>query len=114
MASLTSVAFTSIGQTSCQRKVNVSSTRSLSSNFEGFRFRTSVFCHCVSFRASSSSSRMVIQCMSTAPGELFLSFFLYFFLTLNLIYVLRFYALHTHTSLKESVLLISQMEKGGF
>lgn len=66
MASLTSVAFTSIGQTSCQRKVNVSSTRSSSSNFEGFRFRTSVFCHCVRFRASSSSSRMVIQCMSAA------------------------------------------------
>lgn len=113
MASLTSVAFTSIGQTSCQRKVNVSSTRSSSSNFEGFRFRTSVFCHCVRFRASSSSSRMVIQCMSAATGELFLSFFI-FFLTLNLIYVLRFYALHTHTSLKESVLLISQMEKDGF
>ncbi|KAJ4729911.1 protein THYLAKOID FORMATION1, chloroplastic-like [Melia azedarach] len=65
MASVTSVAFTAIGQSTCERKVNVPSTRHLASNFKGLRFRTSVLCHCVGVRASTSTSRMVIQCVST-------------------------------------------------
>ncbi|XP_031249263.1 protein THYLAKOID FORMATION1, chloroplastic [Pistacia vera] len=66
MASVTSVAFTAIGQSSCERKVNVPSIRYLASNFEGFRFRTSVLCHSTGVRASNSASHMVIQCMSAA------------------------------------------------
>ncbi|XP_044466807.1 protein THYLAKOID FORMATION1, chloroplastic-like [Mangifera indica] len=66
MASVTSVAFTAIGQSSCVRKVNVPSTRYLASNFEGSRFRSSVLCHCTGVRASNSASCIVIQCMSAA------------------------------------------------
>lgn len=69
MASVTSVAFTAIGQSSCVRKVNVPSTRYLASNFEGSRFRSSVLCHCTGVRASNSASCIVIQCMSAATGE---------------------------------------------
>lgn len=76
MASVTSVAFTAIGQSTCERKVNVPSTRHLASNFKGLRFRTSVLCHCVGVRASTSTSRMVIQCVSTGSGELYTSFLL--------------------------------------
>lgn len=69
MASVTSVAFTALGQLSYERKVNVPPTRSLASNFEGFRFRSSVLWHCTGVRASNSASRMVIQCMCAATGE---------------------------------------------
>ncbi|KAK3184251.1 hypothetical protein Dsin_031537 [Dipteronia sinensis] len=66
MASVTtSVAFSAIGQSSCEKKVNVSATRYLASNFEGFRFRTSVLCNSVGVRASNSTSSLPIQCMST-------------------------------------------------
>ncbi|KAK1567873.1 hypothetical protein Q3G72_017670 [Acer saccharum] len=66
MASVTaSVAFSAIGQPSCEKKVNVSATRCLASNFEGFRFRTSVLCNSVGVRASNSTSRLPIQSMST-------------------------------------------------
>ncbi|KAL5793902.1 hypothetical protein ACOSP7_002496 [Xanthoceras sorbifolium] len=67
MASVTtSVAFSAIGQSGCEKKVNVSATRYLATNFEGFRFHTSVLCLCVGVRASNSTSRLPIKCMSAA------------------------------------------------
>lgn len=75
MASVTtSVAFSVVSQAASDKKFNVSAARYLSSNFETFRFRTSVLCHCVAVRGSISASRQPIQCMSTAPGKLVIYF----------------------------------------
>jgi photosystem II biogenesis protein Psp29 len=66
MATVTnSLSFSAIGQ-SVERKVLTPLARSLGSNFDGFRFRTVVLCEHAVVRASSSSSRTVIQCMSGA------------------------------------------------
>ncbi|OVA07985.1 Photosystem II Psp29 [Macleaya cordata] len=64
MATISSLSFTSLGQAS-ERRVPVSATQSFCSNFEGFRCRTSSISDSSSLRTTNSSSRMVIQCMST-------------------------------------------------
>ncbi|PON80546.1 Protein Thf [Parasponia andersonii] len=64
MASLTSLSFSAISQCS-ERRTVVSSSRSLASNSECLRVRTSFSCHYVGFRASNSTSRMGIHCMSS-------------------------------------------------
>lgn len=43
----------------------VPSSRNLASNSDWFRIRQGFLCHYVGFRASSSSSRMVVHCMSS-------------------------------------------------
>lgn len=64
MAALTSVSFAAITQ-STDRKVSVPSTRTyLASNFYAFKLRLP-YDSC-NFRSGSSSSRMVVHCMSTA------------------------------------------------
>lgn len=72
MAAVNSLSFSVPSQCS-ERKAMVSSTRTLAANSEGFRFRTNFSCHYVGVRATASSSRMVIHCMSTSTGD-----FLYF------------------------------------
>ncbi|KAF6153958.1 hypothetical protein GIB67_023735 [Kingdonia uniflora] len=64
MASISSLSFTSLGQTS-ERKVSVSTTQCYSSNFIGFRFPNSFVSDSISVRTSKSSSRGTIHCMST-------------------------------------------------
>lgn len=66
MAAVTSVSFSAIAQSSNDRKAFASSIRSFASNFDTFRFRSSFSCHYTGVRASNSTSRMVIHCMSTA------------------------------------------------
>ncbi|GLT86990.1 hypothetical protein SLE2022_050960 [Rubroshorea leprosula] len=66
MAAVTSVSLPAICWTYGERKVNTSSAIYLGSNFDGVRFRSSISCNCVGVRASSSSSRLVVRCMSTA------------------------------------------------
>ncbi|KAK9284696.1 hypothetical protein L1049_023872 [Liquidambar formosana] len=65
MAAVTSLSFSALVQSS-ERKAFVSSTRSFASNLDGFRFRTNFSYDSVGVRSSNSSSRMVVQCMSTA------------------------------------------------
>lgn len=62
MAAVTSVSFSALAQGYGERKVSPSSARCS----EGVRFRVSIFSNCVGVRASSSSSRLVVQCMSSA------------------------------------------------
>lgn len=65
MAAVTSLSFSTLGQSS-ERKVPVPTTRSFASAFEAFRFRANFYA--VGVRrssSSSSSSRMVVQCMSS-------------------------------------------------
>lgn len=64
MATVNSVSFSTLTQCS-DRRLPVPSSRSLASNFDGFRFRTSVFSHYSGARTSSFTSRMVVHCMST-------------------------------------------------
>ncbi|KAL0444224.1 UNVERIFIED_CONTAM: protein THYLAKOID FORMATION1, chloroplastic [Sesamum latifolium] len=67
MAALTSVSFAAITQ-STDRKLSVPSTRTyLASNFYAFKLRLP-YDSC-NFRRGSSSSRMVVHCMSTATGK---------------------------------------------
>lgn len=66
MAAVTSVSFSALAQGYGERKISSPSARYLSSNSEGIRFRANISCNCVGVRASSSSSRLVVQCMSTA------------------------------------------------
>ncbi|XP_022764013.1 protein THYLAKOID FORMATION1, chloroplastic-like isoform X1 [Durio zibethinus] len=66
MAAVSSLSFSAIGQTSADRKVNVSSARYLASNFEGFGFRTSLLYHSLGVRVSTAASSSVVHCMSTA------------------------------------------------
>lgn len=69
MAAVTSLSFSAIGP-SADRRAPLSSTRLLGSNFpRGIRFRTSVLCDLAGFRASTSGSCVVVQCMSAASGE---------------------------------------------
>ncbi|XP_038888611.1 protein THYLAKOID FORMATION1, chloroplastic [Benincasa hispida] len=63
MAAVYSISFSTLNQCS-DRRLPVPSARSLASNFDGFRFRTSVFSHYSRVRASTFSSSMVIHCMS--------------------------------------------------
>lgn len=65
MAAVNSLSFSVPSQCS-ERKAIVSSTRTLAANSEGFRFRTNFSCHYLGVRATASSSRMVIHCMSTS------------------------------------------------
>ncbi|XP_024021014.1 protein THYLAKOID FORMATION1, chloroplastic isoform X3 [Morus notabilis] len=65
MASLTSsLSFSALSQCS-DKKAVVPSSRSLASNSDWFRIRAGFSCHYVGFRASNSSSRMVVHCMSS-------------------------------------------------
>ncbi|BFG26251.1 hypothetical protein CerSpe_125260 [Prunus speciosa] len=66
MAAVASLSFSALSQCS-DRKSVISSTRNLAYNSEGLRLRTSFSCNNGGVRASSSSSRMVIHCMSDAP-----------------------------------------------
>ncbi|XWS54257.1 hypothetical protein CRYUN_Cryun10bG0075400 [Craigia yunnanensis] len=66
MAAVSSLSLSAIGQTSGDRKVNVSSARYLVSNFGGFRFRTSLLYQPVQVRLSTTASPYVVHCMSTA------------------------------------------------
>ncbi|KAK4745340.1 hypothetical protein SAY87_011652 [Trapa incisa] len=66
MAAVTSLSFSAIGQ-SAERRTPLLSARVLGFSFpEEIRFRTSVLCDVSGFRASTSGSRMVVQCMSAA------------------------------------------------
>ncbi|KAL5581897.1 hypothetical protein UlMin_014339 [Ulmus minor] len=65
MASLTSLSFSALTQCSDRKVSMLSSTRNLASNSECFRFRTSCSCRYMGVRASNSSSRLVVHCMST-------------------------------------------------
>nr|DAD23081.1 TPA_asm: hypothetical protein HUJ06_024544 [Nelumbo nucifera] len=65
MAAISSLSFTALGQAS-ERKHAVSSIRSLGSTFYGFRFRTISVSDSPGVRTRNSTSRMVIQCMSSA------------------------------------------------
>lgn len=64
MAAVTSLSFSALGQSS-ERKVPVPTTRSFASAFEAFRFRANFYAVGVRSSSSSSSSRMVVQCMSS-------------------------------------------------
>lgn len=64
MAAVTSLSFSALGQSS-ERKVPVPTTRSFASAFEAFRFRANFYAVGVRSSSSSSSSRMVLQCMSS-------------------------------------------------
>ncbi|XP_061346725.1 protein THYLAKOID FORMATION1, chloroplastic-like [Gastrolobium bilobum] len=64
MAALTSLSFSAVTQCS-ERKVTLSSTRFLASSSQLFGFRTHFSYHYVGVRASNSTSKMVIQCMSS-------------------------------------------------
>lgn len=64
MAAVTSLSFSTLGQSS-ERKVPVPTTRSFASAFEAFRFRANFYAVGVRSSSSSSSSRMVVQCMSS-------------------------------------------------
>lgn len=72
MAAVTSLSFSALGQSS-ERKVPVPTTRSFASAFEAFRFRANFYAVGVRSSSSSSSSRMVVQCMSSVTGENFLN-----------------------------------------
>ncbi|KAK3016809.1 hypothetical protein RJ639_007428 [Escallonia herrerae] len=65
MAALTSLSFPAICR-SPDRKASVWSTRAFTSDFCAFRPRTSFGCDSSAVRASNSSSRLVVHCMSTA------------------------------------------------
>ncbi|KAK8617422.1 hypothetical protein V6N13_080338 [Hibiscus sabdariffa] len=65
MAAVSSLSFSAIGQSSGDRKPNVSSARYLASNSEGFRFRTRFLYQSVGLRASTTSSASAVRCMST-------------------------------------------------
>ena len=76
MAAVSSLSFSVIGQTSGDRKVNVSSARYLASNFQGFRFHTSFLYQSIGVRVSTtaSASASVVHCMSNATGKLIFAF----------------------------------------
>ncbi|THG18953.1 hypothetical protein TEA_029302 [Camellia sinensis var. sinensis] len=64
MAAVTSLSFSTLGQSS-ERRVSVPSSRLFVSNFDAFRIRTSFSCDSAGVRASNSNSSMVIRCMSS-------------------------------------------------
>lgn len=64
MATIASLSFSAIGKS--ERKRNVLSTPALASNIEGFRARANFSCQYIGVRASNSTSRLVVHCMSTA------------------------------------------------
>ncbi|KAE9588530.1 hypothetical protein Lal_00002882 [Lupinus albus] len=64
MAALTSLSFSSLSQCS-ERKTNISSTRFLGSTSKAYGFRTTFSYHFGGLIASTSSPKMVIQCMSS-------------------------------------------------
>lgn len=70
MAAVASLSFSALSQCS-DRKSVISSTRNLAYNSEGLRLRTSFSCNNGGVRASSSSSRMMIHCMSGASCGFF-------------------------------------------
>ncbi|KAJ7981383.1 protein THYLAKOID FORMATION1, chloroplastic-like [Quillaja saponaria] len=67
MASVSSLSLSTLSKCS-DRKVVVSSTRSLVSNSESFRFLANFPSHSIGIRTSSSASKMVIRCVSSVTG----------------------------------------------
>lgn len=68
MATVTSLSFCGVAQSPSDRKLclsSSSSSRSLLSNSDAIRVRSSFSFHSISFRASNSSSRFVVHCMSS-------------------------------------------------
>lgn len=66
MAAVASISFCGVTQSSSERKICLpSSSRSLLSNSDVLRVRTTFSIHSVSVRASSSRSRFAVHCMST-------------------------------------------------
>ena len=66
MTTVASLSFCGVNQSSSERKPYIpSSSRSLLSDSYAFRVRTNLCVHSISLRASDSSSRFVVQCMST-------------------------------------------------
>ncbi|KAM7492298.1 hypothetical protein LguiA_035219 [Lonicera macranthoides] len=68
MAAVTSLSFSTLGQSS-DRKISVPSIHFFSCNFDAFRIRTNFSCDAVGVRALNSSSRLVVHCMSTASAS---------------------------------------------
>ncbi|KAF5950125.1 hypothetical protein HYC85_012118 [Camellia sinensis] len=68
MAAVTSLSFSTLGQSS-ERRVSVPSSRLFVTNFDAFRIRTSFSCDSAGVRASNSNSSMVIRCMSSGTGN---------------------------------------------
>lgn len=68
MAAVASISFCGVTQSSSERKICLPSpslTRSLLSNSDALRVRTSFSFHSISVRPSKSSSRFAVHCMST-------------------------------------------------
>lgn len=66
MASVASICFCGITQSASELKICLpSSSRSLLSNFDALRVRTTFSFHSTSVRASNSSSRFAVHCMAT-------------------------------------------------
>ncbi|XP_024995676.1 protein THYLAKOID FORMATION1, chloroplastic-like [Cynara cardunculus var. scolymus] len=69
MATVTSLSFCGVAQSPSDRKLCLSSSaRCLLSNSDAFRVRSSFSFHSISFRASNSSSRFVVHCMSSGSA----------------------------------------------
>ncbi|KAJ6758160.1 PROTEIN THYLAKOID FORMATION 1 CHLOROPLASTIC [Salix koriyanagi] len=62
----TTLSFSTVSQSSNERNTFVSSLVSRNLGFEGFRLQSSFSCHYVGVKASSSTSRTAIHCMSTS------------------------------------------------
>ncbi|CAK7349960.1 unnamed protein product [Dovyalis caffra] len=62
----TSVSFSAVSQSSSERKTFASFSVTRNLGFEGIRYRSSFSCQYVGVKASNSTSRMVIHCMSTS------------------------------------------------
>ncbi|KAL9380076.1 hypothetical protein Peur_028558 [Populus x canadensis] len=66
MTAITSLSFSAVNQSSSERNTFVSSLASRNLSFEGFRIRSVFSCHYVGVKASNSTSRTAIHCMSTS------------------------------------------------
>ncbi|XP_024439054.1 protein THYLAKOID FORMATION1, chloroplastic isoform X2 [Populus trichocarpa] len=66
MTAITSLSFSAVNQSSSERNTFVSSLASRNLSFEGFRLRSVFSCHYVGVKASNSTSRTAIHCMSTS------------------------------------------------
>ncbi|KAJ6885016.1 protein THYLAKOID FORMATION1 [Populus alba x Populus x berolinensis] len=66
MTAITSLSFSAVNQSSSERNTFVSSLASRNLSFEGFRLRSVFSCHYGGVKASNSTSRTAIHCMSTS------------------------------------------------
>jgi len=69
MAALTSLSFSALTHCPERKKLTLSSTPFLASSSDFFGLRTHFSYHHVGFRASNSTSNMVVQCMSSVTGS---------------------------------------------